>query len=326
MTAKGFYRQLIEDIRVSEDEIKAARRRRDELRAKLETVIGKRTGGVETFASGALAAGLQNRPLNDVDVVATTPDFLAGWRSDPHQAQRDVRAWLAPTINAKFEFSTHALKLTYPSEDFTADVVIGVRQPSGIIIPHCPKGEARLWLPTDPARHAKLVRERKLPDRPAIFAQQVRILKALNREWGLRAYDDRKPLASFHLTALALAIFRKGVEVSHDEGTPMFLEAAAKLVLAPLPNPAGVGPDLEAHDPEAASALLAEAGQKTRRALSVSDDEAEELLNDVFGDRDQRRALASGNPVGVAHGGKFVAAAGAGAAVRLIPPVRSHGE
>lgn len=329
MTVKGFYRQLVDDIAVKDDEIEAARDRRDELRDKLEVAVGAHSQSVETFPAGALAAGTQISPLNDVDVVVTVPGFLRGWEETPQQALRDVRSWVESTIRAKFEFSTHAIKLTYPDVEFTADIVIGVRRTRGIVIPHCPNDDEHTWLPTDPKRHAEMVRERNLRDRPAIFSQQVRILKALNRHWQMSTDDGRKPLASFHLTALALAIFEAGTETSHDEGTPFFLEQAAEMVLSPLREPAGVGPDLEARNPQEAAAFLADAGAKTRRALSLPDDAAVDLLEDVFGDSQQRKALLSGEPL-AAVGSKFMSAATAAVAAptvaRSIPPVRSHGD
>src|ERR1035438_3923181 len=46
-------------------------------------------------------------------------------------------------------------------------------------------------------------------------------------------------------------------------------------------------------------------------ALSLPDDEAVALLNEVFGDPEQRRALLSGEPVSVEPGGRFVSTAAA---------------
>src|SRR5580700_2447509 len=146
MTAKSFYRQLLNDINVSDEEIQDARARRDELRATLQAAIGEHSSGVTTFPSGALAAGTQISPINDVDVVVTVPNWLVRWQADPACAMDDVLAWIEPFIDAAFDCSTHAIKLTYPNESFTADVVIGVETKDGILIPHCPEGEPRVWL------------------------------------------------------------------------------------------------------------------------------------------------------------------------------------
>lgn len=328
MTVKGFYRQLLSDINVKDDEITSARERRDELRATLTTAVGEHSAGVNTSPAGALAAGTQISPLNDVDVVVTVPAHLPGWWENPKRAMKDVRSWIEPLIEAKFDCSTHALKLIYPDEDFTADTVIGVENGTGgIVIPHCPDDDEHYWLPAHPKRHAELVRERRVLEHTAVFAQQIRILKVLNRQWQMSTDDNRKPMCSFHVTALALTIFELGEEVPHDEGTPRFLEEAAEMVLSPLADPAGVGPALEARNPAEASALLSAAAGKTKRALSLPDDHAVALLNEVFGDPEQRSALLGGGPLGVV-GGRFVSTAGATAVVaeRTVKPVRSHAD
>jgi hypothetical protein len=182
MTAKGFYRQLLLDIGVDEQEIKDARTRRDQLRSKLASAVGAHSMAVETFPSGALAAGLQISPLKDIDTVVTVPTFLPGWWENPRQAMSDVRSWVEPLIETGFGYTTHAIKLNYPDEEFSVDIVIGVRSGRAIVIPHCPDdGEPHRWLDADPKRHAELVRERDGESHTAVFAQQVRILKDLNR-------------------------------------------------------------------------------------------------------------------------------------------------
>jgi hypothetical protein len=142
----------------------------------------------------------------------------------------------------------------------------------------------------------------------------------LNREWGLRDPYERKPLSSFHVTALGLATLRQWA--AHAELTPQFLEQAAILVHQPLPDPAGVGDPLRAKDPDYAAAVIADAAEKTRRALSSSKEEAELLLKDVFGDPADREALLGPGPVSVAVGGELVGGLGA----RLVTTVRSHGD
>jgi hypothetical protein len=294
MTAEAFYRKLLGRIAVGMDEIEPARQKRNELMATLKDVVGRHFADVETFPSGALAAGTQISPLNDVDVVVTLPNMPDHWAGHPANALDDVRVWLQDDIEAEYECSPHAIKLTYRDEDFTADVVIGVRQTKGILIPHCPDDEPHGWLATDPATHAELVRARKPKGEPALFAQQVRILKHLNRRWREQVADDRKPVSSWHLSALALAVFPKGHHHHHAQDTPTFLDQAAQLMLQPLPDPAEVGDDLVARDPQRASELMREAAAKTRAALTADADERERLLTEVFGDLDEDPAQSSG--------------------------------
>src|SRR5439155_2929221 len=113
----------------------------------------------------------------------------------------------------------------------------------------------------------------------------------------LRDDLERKPLASFHITALALAILKAPMGFEH--WTPLFFETAAWMVQKPLPDPTGVGEDIVARDPNYASTLLYEAGEKTRRALSASESEAGALLKDVFGVPDERAAMIGKSPVWV---------------------------
>jgi hypothetical protein len=93
-------------------------------------------------------------------------------------------------------------------------------------------------------------------------------------------------------------------------------------------RPFRLGDDIEAKDPAHASALLADAAIKTRRALSVTESEAEELLKDVFGNPDERAAIIGKSPVWVTPGGalKGIAAGGTVAGGRAVPTVRSHGD
>jgi hypothetical protein len=137
--------------------------------------------------------------------------------------------------------------------------------------------------------------------------------------WGMRAADERKPLSSWHLTALAWWILER--PFNHAEGTPYFFERAAELVLRPLRDPSGIGPALEARDPQLASRLLVDAAAKTRRALAAGD-RADEILRELFGDAGVLRAAVSGQSVAVGAGGTFSIGATGG---REVPVFRDHG-
>lgn len=328
MTPKQFYADLLEKINVPLEDMEAARQRRRELQATLEKNVGARIAGTDSFGVGALAQATQIRPLNDIDVVVRTPYAPDSWIQNPLQAMRDVKSWIEDDIRGVYELSAHAIKIRFPDEEFTADVVVGVRREGkGIHLPHCPKDEPHRWIESDPAGHRDLVlgRNTSFPGK-SIFSKEIRILKWWNREQQLRDDYERKPLASFHITALALEILT--TPMSFEEWTPLFFERAAVLVLSPLKDPTGVGEDIEAKDPAYASALLQDAAEKTRRALSVSEREAEELLTDVFGDPDQRAAIIGKGPVWVTPGGALAGGLSSGVAAggRAVPTVRSHGD
>jgi hypothetical protein len=321
MTPTQFYEDLLKQIAVPRADIDASRKKRDELGQVMLRAVGGQFQGASFYPAGALAAGTQIRPLNDVDVVLELPTVPHDWVDYPQRAMLAVEEMLKGEIRGKFELTTHAIKITYPDEDFTADVVVGWRQKDGILIPECPKEGKNRWIATHPKRHAEQVRQRNTDFGSAIFSQEIRVLKYLNREWKLQDDQERKPLSSFHVTALALEILRSRSSIA--EMTPIFLEKAAKLVLKPLPDPAGVGEPLEAKDPAYASGLLAEAGKKTRRALSVSPEEAERLLREVFGKPSEREALLGPGPVSVSTSGALIPGV---AGERVVATVRSHGE
>lgn len=327
MTPKQFYADLLGKINVRIEEMEDARPRRRELQKTLEREVGARIPGTDSFGTGALAQATQIRPLNDVDVVVRVPRPLDTWVNNPAQAMRDVKSWIEDDIKGKYTFSTHAIKIEFIDEEFTADIVVGWRQAQGILLPHCPKDEPHKWIASDPAGHRDMVLDRNtaFKDFPgqSIFSKQIRILKWWNLEQQIRDDQERKPVASFHVTALALKILTKPMGFEH--WTPLFFKEASQLVRSPLPDPTGVGDEIEAKYPNYALARVMDAADKTARALSVSEKEAEELLLDVFGDPDQRGAIIGKGPVSVSPTGALVGGA-ATAGGRAIPTVRSHGD
>ena len=252
MTAKQFYAELLGKINVPADEMEAARKKRRELQKTLESKIGALIPGTDSFGAGALAQATQIKPLNDVDVVVRMSRPFERWIDNPRQAMLDVQSWIENDVRGSYELSTHAIKITFPDEEFTADIVVGWSQAKGILLPHCPKTEPHRWIASDPAGHRDMVLRRNtafaaFPGR-SVFSKEIRILKSWNREQQLRDDQERKPLSSFHVTALALHILK--TPMSFEQWTPAFFEAATRLVLSPLKDPSGVGDDIEAKYPE----------------------------------------------------------------------------
>jgi hypothetical protein len=323
LTPKQFYDQLLEEIAVDDETMDDARTRRDRLADTAVATSGKHISNPKPVRVGAVAQGTQIDPLNDIDQVIELPYLLPGWLENPLGAMQQVRGWLDPVVPGMLTLTAHAIKVKFPDEDFTADLVIGWKQQRGILIPHCPDDEPHCWIPTDPETHKEqvLARNRTFQPGRAIFSRQIRILKHLNREWEFRYELERKPLSSFHVTALALTILTE--KAGHDLWTPLFLERAADLVLRQLPDPAGVGADLEARDPSFASALLRDAAAKTRAALVAPEDQVEGKLREVFGHPGRRRQIVK--PASVSVGPSGTLGVGAATALRHTPPVRSHG-
>jgi hypothetical protein len=328
MTPKQFYADLLEKLNIEPDDLEAARERRRELQRTLEKRVGEHLADTTSFGAGALAQATQIRPLNDVDVVVCAPLRLESWVDNPQRAMRDVQSWIEDDVRGSYECSAHAIKITFPDEEFTADIVVGKKQSQGILLPHCPKGEPseHRWIASDPAGHRNLVlgRNKAFEDFTgrSIFSKQIRILKWWNREEQLRDAQERKPLSSFHVTALALHILNS--PMGFEEWTPTFFEAASRLVLSPLKDPSGVGDDIVAKYPEYAAERMTEAAAITRRALHVSEEEAERLLKDLFGDPERRAAITGKGPVSVSPSGALVGGAVAGG--RSVRTVRSHGD
>jgi hypothetical protein len=247
--------------------------------------------------------------------------MMPGWIQSPQSALDDALSWIEPVVEGTFETTPHAIKITFPDCEFTADIVLGLSQEQGLLIPHCPTDEPHGWIRTDPETHKAQVLERN--DRlGSDFARQVRILKWLNEYWHLVHELEKKPLSSFHVTALALVLLT--TRGSHADWTPHFLDNASALVLRPLAEPAGVGDPLEARDPAFVSGLLREAAAKTKQALIAAPEEMERLLRDVFGFPKRIREVEERPSVGIGLGGAL--GVETGLAHRHTPPVRSHGD
>jgi hypothetical protein len=329
VTIAQFYKQLIDDIAVDQATWDAARDKRDALAACCQTAIREQMGTpVKFFPVGALAQGTQIAPLNDVDGVVTVPYRETPWEANPQQAMIDVSGWIQPKLVAdpelsihKVDISAHAIKIEFADEDFTADLVVAEEQAQGLLIPHCPPDESPAkwrWIETDPVEHREQVKTRNTRSATPTFSREIRLLKWWNRRQKMLDQEERKPLSSFHITALALTILEQ--DFTHAEGTPLFFREAAALVLRPLRDPAGVGEDIEARDPAYTSALLRHAAERTQRALETDDTD---LLRDVFGDPGEQRTLLEGGLQSVAAGGTLVSGL---AGNRTVKPVRSHGD
>lgn len=153
MTGDQFFKQFIDEIAVPIDEIDAARDKRDELAAHvLEILAAWGLPGRRWFPTGAVAMGTVIAPLNDIDLAVTATARRSHWADDPKAALDEIAAELRIRLpGCKVETSAHAVKVTYPDEGFTADVVFGLEMADHLLIPHCPADSPREhgWIGVD---------------------------------------------------------------------------------------------------------------------------------------------------------------------------------
>lgn len=326
MTAEEFFGDLLGHIQVTEDEIAEARLKRDELATTTKKIVGEfGITGVGSFAAGALAAGTQIKPLNDVDLVVygTGNSLPTGWQENPGTALAAICSRLGSETGYVCKPRAHAVKVEFPDVAFSADVVFGVsRSPEGLLIPHCPSGVPHKWIDTHPRRHAELIRSRNA-ETTYKFARVVRILKALNTYWGAQSDTGKKPLSSFHLTSLAWTIATE--IVSLGSGVEEVLRRSTDLVLRPLPDPSGVGDPIEARDPEFATRKLGAAAAAVADAIAAGD-EAEKILVTVFGDQAVIEGIIGNKPMSVSASGKLKLGGTAAAGSIALPRTTSYGD
>jgi hypothetical protein len=318
MTAAQFYAKHLTSIQVPKSAIVSAKTDRGEVaRAALQLLESWGLAGRLWYPTGALAMGTQIHPLNDFDLVIEANRIRAGWAERPRAVLEDLCEGLAQRLGIPSEPTAHAVKLDFGA--YTADVVFGLSQDgSDILLPHCPDDEPHKWIESDPRKHAQLVRDRN-DEIGYEFAREIRILKSLNRRWGMQAPDERKPVSSWHLTALGLTVLCQSFD--HAEGTPFFFSEAARLVRNPLADPSGAGADLEARDPRRAAQLFEHAAVVTRDAVEAGD-RGNELLEGLFGDAAALRAAVGGAPVSVGAAGAFTVGVGR----EVHTAVRGHGD
>ena len=272
MTAHQFYDEYLKKIAVpsphSTTLAHAATRSRSQARRAEQSADGKFTGG-------ELAAG-PDRPSTTSTRLPRPGAMAAGRHAESRWASRvGLHRRIVTSGGSPRRRRRHRL------------------------IPHCPKDKPHehAWIDTHPAAHAQQVRDRN-KQIGYEFARQIRILKALNRQMALPHRRRRKPLSSFHVTALALLCCR--AKVDHAVDTPTFLDAGRRAGPQALPDPAGIGPDITARNPQEASRLLREAANVTAQALELTND-AEQRSGRLFGDPAKTIALVSGAPVSVSR-------------------------
>ncbi|MEQ1565279.1 MAG: nucleotidyltransferase [Myxococcota bacterium] len=209
----------------------SVRRQRDALRGHLETGLS-----VSEFRiSGSFDRSTAVRPLHDIDlfVVLNRDD-----QSTPASLLARIRQLLGDAYPNKEQpkEQSRSISVEFTGTGLSFDVVPAYPHPDGGY--SIPDRDVERWIRSDPRiHHEHSVERNKLAGDMA-----KPIVKALKR-WNQS--QAKKVVGSFHLELMVYDVLRSK-PTSFAEGIAESLQGLASRVTAPMPEPAGIGPDVDA--------------------------------------------------------------------------------
>jgi predicted nucleotidyltransferase len=333
---EGLLEEARHRIEVKPLELDVARSRRLEI----AEILRREFAGCRIYYNGSVAHGDALTPLVDVDLGIVVPDpehnYGPGKRGPgdlKERAAEALRIGLRPKygdlrIEVKGRKRSILVRFRDPLrsgwEDFTADVIVAVDNPSGRGL-YIPRHET--WDRSDPEAHTELVLDAINKSRK-IYARGVRLVKHWARQY------DKPALCSWHIKALALGcLTTKGSNLEALES--WFEHAIAELNQGDTPDPAQVGPAIKAPDNDRRAAVrrLEKAQDQLREAVKLEAEGwpvlAHDALAKLFGDPDmmprptQPKVVAENAARLLAESGPARQISTAATPMATVPAVRS---
>jgi len=194
------------------------------------------------FLTGSYARKTKTKKLKDVDIfVVINPTGPQGYlaKGTGTAAVSALRNLLSSRWS-DLETDEHVVTINYPGEDVASYEIAPVfpRKEGGY---HMPNGAS--WMATDPTEHERLVtaKNKECDDK---FVPFLKMVKGINRE----ANDAVEQ--SFLLEVMALELVLEPFGRYRDE-IRFFLASAADRLIEDWPDPAGLGPNVNAGIPKA---------------------------------------------------------------------------
>lgn len=284
---------FLRQLELTEKEQNEASRQQNSLRDNLRARLGN---DVRDILSGSYSRRTAIRPLNDIDIfVVLDPSAHRDCYppASPATCLRKIRAALQAA------YPQHAPRLQGRSVhiDFTGtgigyDVVPAFAERSGgeYKIPDRDRDE---WIRTNPEKH----RDVCIAANDRAGGKLNRLIKAVKR-WNQRQASASQ-LRSFHIEVMSYEAFSSG-PASFPEGLATLFGFLVQRVLSVCPEPAGVGPHIDASMPQsertaAREALLA-ASRAAQQAIQLDRQGAteqahwlwRELLGEDYPERGRR--------------------------------------
>lgn len=239
-TAQAF-QSFLSDLELTPTERDEASRQHTALRAKLMTALG----GVETsLLMGSYRRGTAIRPLSDIDVfVVLDAQRHAATRSAGPQAllQEIARALRAAYPAHQPRIQGRSVNIEFAGTGIGYDLVPAFaaawapdRTPT---VYEIPDRNLSRWIKTNPDRH----RDACVAANERAGGMMNGLIKAV-KQWN-RGHGER--VTSFHLEVMSYGAFAEK-PVDTRSGMHRLFAHLRDAVLAPCPDPAGLGPNLDA--------------------------------------------------------------------------------
>lgn len=287
MTLKQAIHEFISALELSEAERDEAKRQHTYLREGLSRRLDL-DPDYGTFLTGSYARSTAIRPLDDVDVFCVLarskiadPEALT-----PSDALELIKKVLDEQYPGKAaDPQNRSVNIAFSGTGIGYDVVPAFRddgQGEGFVIPDIDAGE---WIRSNPKIH----KARSIEANDGTDGEIKPLTKAV-KHWNRRQRDDDR-LGSFHLEVMAWDVLTQPVD-SRLAGLIDLFAGLADRVMTATPDPAGLGPDIDAgltwaERDAAAERLRAVASELSRAQRLARDGEVEHahhVLRGLFGD------------------------------------------
>ena len=248
------------NLNLSDRERREAKRQKEVLRANLRAwpVVQR------DFISGSYKRGTAIRPLHDIDLFLVLdrnkdPKLTS---ASPHEVLLELRERLRAAYPERRDLpklQNRSVNIQFDGTGIGYDVVPAFSRKGHYLVPD---RDLKRWIQSRPDDHVAVL-DRAVKRVGEKLKPLIRMLKAGNQESG-------KPLRSFHLEVMACAVLKKPPS-SYLEGLQVLFSGLAEAVLQPCPEPARLGPALDADltpgQREQAQTRLRSAAREVRLAV-----------------------------------------------------------
>lgn len=287
MTLRQAVHDFIAALELSETERGDASRQHTYLRHGLAKRL-ELDPGHGAFLTGSYARSTAIRPLKDIDIfcVMTPTETLDPGKHVPAAALRVVKDALEATYLGKVaEPQNRSVNIEFSGTGIAYDVVPAFVDTSTteevFLIPDIDAGR---WIRSNPKVH----KEKSVAANAATSTELKPLTKAV-KHWN-RGFDKGVRLRSFHIEVMAWDVLTAPPESRLDGLLTLFTGLSERVHLR-TPDPAGLGPDLDAaltwSTRQDAAQRFKEAASEVRRAQTLASDgrteEAHHVLYSLFG-------------------------------------------